>query len=140
MRVIVCADTTKNASLPVSSGSLNSMSVKVFIPQDMVDAWVTSERVELVGESLTFRASGITLRLVPGYLFVGISAGSDARHALLGRVKAKAAIAALGAEIYMNSVILGETAYDVEVGFVAKPLLGDCDYPTLVDAIRSAGV
>jgi hypothetical protein len=53
---------------------------------------------------------------------MSVQAGSDQTFDLLGRVKTKAAVSALGAEVYMNSVILGETAYEVEVGFVAKPV------------------
>ena len=71
---------------------------------------------------LRLLATGVVLRLVPGCYFTTVQAGSDATFKLLGKVKGKAAVAALGAEMYMNSVILGETAYEVEVGFVAKPV------------------
>jgi hypothetical protein len=115
------------------------MSVKVFIPQDVVDSWVTADTVELSGEVMTFRGAGVSLRMVPGYYFDHVSAGTDVGHNLLGRAKAKAAIAALGAEVYMNSVIVGETAYDVEVGFVAKPLDAACGKQALLAAIAQAG-
>ena len=98
------------------------MSVKLFIPQETVDSWLSGERVNLEGEMLRVVASGLVLRLVPGCYFTTVQAGSDETFKLLGKVKAKAAVSALGAEMYMNSVILGETAYEVEVGFVAKPV------------------
>jgi hypothetical protein len=97
------------------------MSVKLFIPQETVDAWLSTDRVNLEGEMLQLLAGGLVLRLVPGCHFKSVQAGSDETFKLLGKVKAKAAVSALGAEMYMNSVILGETAYEVEVGFVAKP-------------------
>jgi hypothetical protein len=115
------------------------MSVKVFIPQDVVDSWVTADKVELSGEVMTFRGLGVALRMVPGYFFDHVAGGSDEGHNLLGRVKAKAAIAAMGAEAYMNSVILGETAYEVEAGFVAKPLDAACPRAVLVAAMSQAG-
>jgi hypothetical protein len=115
------------------------MSVKVFIPQDVVDSWVTADKVELSGEVMTFRGLGVALRMVPGYYFDHVSGGSDEGHNLLGRAKAKAAIAAMGAEAYMNSVILGETAYEVEAGFVAKPLDPACTRGVLVAALSQAG-
>ena len=115
------------------------MSVKVFIPQDVVDSWVTADKVELSGEVMTFRVPGLALRMVPGYYFDRVAGGSDEGHKLLGRAKAKAAIAAMGAEVYMNSVILGETAYEVEAGFVAKPLDSACTRATLVAAMSQAG-
>jgi hypothetical protein len=115
------------------------MSVKVFIPQDVVDSWVTADKVELSGEVMTFRGLGVALRMVPGYYFDHVAGGSDEGHNLLGRAKAKAAIAAMGAEAYMNSVILGETAYEVEAGFVAKPLDPACTRAALVAALSQTG-
>ena len=115
------------------------MSVKVFIPQDVVDSWVTADKVELSGEIMTFRGLGLTLRIVPGFYFDHVAGGSDEGHNLLGRTKVKAAIAAMGAEVYMNTVILGETAYEVEAGFVAKPLDPACTRAGLTAALIQAG-
>jgi hypothetical protein len=98
------------------------MPVKLFIPQETLDSWLTAERVNLEGELLQLPQAGLALRLVPGCHFRSVQAGTDGAFKLLGKVKAKAAVSALGAEVYMNSVILGETAYEVEVGFVAKPV------------------
>jgi hypothetical protein len=115
------------------------MSVKIFIPQDQVDAWVTTDKVDLVGEVMTFRQSRISLRVVPAYFFDHVSGGSDEGHRLLGRAKTKAAVGALGAEIYMNSVIVAETAYDVQAGFIGKPIDNGCTTQAVVDAIAAAG-
>ena len=115
------------------------MSVKVFIPQEVVDSWVTADKVELSGEVMTFRGAGLAVRMVPGYYFDHVAGGSDEGHKLLGRAKVKAAINAMGAEAYMNSVILGETAYEVEAGFVAKPLDSTCTRAALVAAMSQAG-
>jgi hypothetical protein len=115
------------------------MSIKAFIPQEIVDAWVTADKVDLAGETMTLRASRIALRVVPGYFFDHVSGGSDEGPKLLGRVKTKAAVSALGAEVYMNSVIVGETAYDVVAGFIAKPIDPSCARQALVSAIAQAG-
>jgi hypothetical protein len=115
------------------------MSFKVFLPQDLVDAWVTTDMADLGGESLTFRSNGLVLRLVPGFYFDHVSAGTDDGHGLLGKVKTKAAMAAIGADAYMNSMIVGETAYDVEIGFVAKPTDPSVGHTTLTEALNTAG-
>jgi len=115
------------------------MSVKVFLPQEMVDSWITADKVELSGEVMTFRGTALSLRLVPGFYFDHVAGGTDESHQLLGRVKSKAAVAALGAEAYMNSVILGETAYEVEAGFVAKPLASGCTREAVLAALAAAG-
>ena len=115
------------------------MAVKVFIPQDVVDSWVTADKVDLDGEIMTFRGLGMALRMVPGFFFAQLSGGSDEGHNLLGRAKVKAAIAAMGAEVYMNSVILAETAYEAEPGFIAKPIDATCSRADLVAAMAKAG-
>lgn len=115
------------------------MSVKVFLPQRVVDSWITADKVELSGEIMTFHGSSLALRLVPGFYFDHVAGGTDEGHQLLGRVKSKAAVAALGAEVYMNSVILGETAYEVESGFVAKPLDSACPTQALLAVLAAAG-
>jgi hypothetical protein len=115
------------------------MSLKIFLPQDVVDSWITADKVELSGELMVFRSRPVTLRLVPGFYFDHVAGGLDEGHELLGRAKSKAAVSALGAEIYMNSMILGETAYEVQAGFIAKPLDSACSRDTLVAALVEAG-
>jgi hypothetical protein len=116
------------------------MSLKFFLPQDVVDSWIAADRVELSGEVMTFRTQQVVLRLVPGYFFDRVSGGSDEGHDLLGRAKTKAAVLALGAEVYMNSMILGETAYDVTLGFIAKPLSPESTRRTVLAAFAEAGL
>jgi len=115
------------------------MSIKVFLPQDVVDTWITADKVDLAGEVMTFRGSSVALRMVAGFHFDHVSGGLDEKNQLLGRVKSKAAVSALGAEVYMNSVIVGETAYEVEVGFIAKPIDSGCTRQVLLAAFTVAG-
>lgn len=115
------------------------MSLKIFLSQDVVDSWITADKVELSGEIMTFRGSGLAWRLVPGLYFDHVAGGSDEAAQLLGRVKSKAAVSALGAELYMNSLILGETAYEVQPGFIAKPVDPQCTREALLAALAEAG-
>jgi hypothetical protein len=115
------------------------MSVKVFIPQNVVDSWIMSDKVELAGEFMTFRGCGVILRLVPGYYFDHVSGGSDAGYDLLGKAKVKAALVALGGETYMNSVIVGEIAYDVHLGFIAQLQDPSLNKQALIAALDQAG-
>jgi hypothetical protein len=120
--------------------TLTTMLIKVFIPQDVLDSWVTADKVELSGEIMTFRGQNLSLRVVPGYYFDHVLGGSDEGHQLVGKVKAKAAIAALGAEVYINSVILGDTAYEVEAGVVAKPLETSSTRQAVLSALTRCGL
>jgi hypothetical protein len=123
--------------MPFPAQAQGDMPVKFFIPQETIDSWLSVERVNLEGEMLQLPGGDLVLRLVPGCCFMSVQAGSDQPFNLLGKVKTKAAVSALGAEVYMNSVILGETAYEVEVGFVAKPMSPALPDPSVVAAVAS---
>ncbi len=93
---------------------------KVFMPQGLIDAWLAADKVEVSGDVLTLRAGGGGgFRLAAASLFKKVSAGNDEAHRLVGKVKDDQAVAALGGEGYMTSVIVGDTAYEVEPGFLA---------------------
>ena len=51
--------------------------------------------------------------------FVKLVSGNDSGQ-LVGRVKTMSQLDALGAEHMMDSVILGETAYEVTPGYIAE--------------------
>lgn len=110
------------------------MSAKVFIPQAVIDTWVAGDRVDVSGDVLSLRGGG-ALRLGPASLFLKLSAGADQPHALLGKVKGEQDIARLGGESYMTSVILGDSAYEVEPGFMGDPIDGT-DRAALLAALR----
>jgi hypothetical protein len=112
------------------------MPVKVFISQGAVDSWVSSDRAELSGSLLSFKGQPGSLELAPASLFKRISAGNTDPHTLLGKVLDEEAILALGGETYMSSVLLGETAYDVEPGFVGVPA-GSTDARVAVETLRT---
>jgi hypothetical protein len=94
---------------------------KLFISQSAIDAWVSTERVELQGEVVSLRDGAGQLRLRAASLFLKVSGNGEDKRLLIGRVKDEAAISALGAEAYMTSVLFDDIAYDVEPGFVATP-------------------
>jgi hypothetical protein len=112
------------------------MAVKVFISQGAVDAWVSSDQAELSGSLLSFKGRPGTLELAPASLFRRISAGKTDPHTLVGKVLDEEAILALGGETYMSSVLLGETAYDVEPGFVGVPQ-ASTEARAVVETLRS---
>lgn len=118
------------------------MPAKLFISQSVIDSWLTADAVELAQDVLTIGPKGSPgtrkLRLMPAFRFLRLASGGEDLHGLLGKVKEEQAILQLGAEPYMNSVILGEAAYDVEPGFLA----GALDFSpvaTLVPLLRAMG-
>ncbi len=95
---------------------------RLFISQERLDAWTAEAKVNIDGEEMTLVEDGRSFKIRPAVLFIKV-AGDDADLTdLLGRVKDEQALAAMGADQYMNSVIVGDTAYDVRTGFVGDPL------------------
>ena len=56
------------------------------------------------------------------YFEADVGGGADP-HGLVGRVKETAALEKLGAEHYMDSVLLGDSAYKVTPGFTGQPII-----------------
>ncbi len=97
---------------------------RLYISQDRLDAWASEERVKIEGDLMTLLPDGRAFRITPALRFLKVAGGGDDPHGLLGKVKTVKAIEEQGGENYMNSVILGETAYDVQQGFLGEPLAG----------------
>ncbi len=105
---------------------------RLFVSQELLDGWAEQGKIELSGSQLTILAENRSFELHPGAHFLSLAAGADG-HRLVGKVKTESQIRELGAELYMNSVLLGEDAYDVQPGFVAEV----ADPPAPADAKAS---
>jgi hypothetical protein len=115
------------------------MVAKVFISQAAIDAWVASGEADLRDSDLLLRSNSVRLGLVPASLFMSVSGGEVDAHQLIGKVKDHATLTAMKAEVYMSSVLLGETAYVVEPGFLVVPGPG-VDGGRLAAALRALGM
>jgi hypothetical protein len=98
---------------------------RLFVSQERIDRWSNEGKVAIDGDVMLLPALGRSFRLRPAlYIARVVSDNADA-HDLLGRVKSEEQLAALGAETYVNSVILGEVAYECEPGFLGEVVGGD---------------
>jgi hypothetical protein len=93
---------------------------RLFISQERIDRWMEEGKVKIDGEVMSLPALGKSFRLRPAFHFVKIVSDGADMQLVIGRVKTKDQLDALGAEAYGNSVILGESAYEVEPGFVGE--------------------
>lgn len=93
---------------------------RLFLSQQRLDEWVEQERIQISEDTMTLD-DGKRFRLVPAVYFVSLVGTESDPHDLVGRVKTKAQLASLQAEHYRDSVILGETGYQVVEGFVGEP-------------------
>src|SRR5438128_7487905 len=95
-----------------------AMADYLFVPQNVLDKWSDKGRVELKGHVLTLLREKKSFQLTSAVRFVKMEAGDDT-GGLLQKVKTTDALKQMGAEHYMESVILGESAYQVQQGFLA---------------------
>lgn len=96
---------------------------RLFVPQAMLDQWLSEDRIEVQGEVMITKPEGQRLTLTTAVLFKQEVTGSEDQHELLGRVKDVEQLAQLGAEHYADSVILGDNAYQVVEGFAGTPII-----------------
>ena len=71
---------------------------------------------------MTLTELGRAFSMTPAVCFVSTTGQSPDPHDLVGRVKSKPQLEAMGAEQLSNSVIYNDTAYDVIDGFIGEPL------------------
>lgn len=91
---------------------------RLFVPQEVLEGWLSAGRVHMVGETLF--VEGHPFELESALHFVTEVAGGGDEQKLVGRVKSAAQIDELGGEHVSASVVLGDNAYEVVEGFLAK--------------------
>jgi hypothetical protein len=98
------------------------MENKFFFPEAAVNEWIVAEVVDFRGGELTILGEGRRYELAEAVRVLREVAGSVDAHDLVGRVKPRAQLDKLGAEIVESSMLLGEAAYDIELGWVGTPV------------------
>ncbi len=97
---------------------------RLFISQGRLDAWSAEDRVRIRDDIMTLSGDGRSFRLRPAVRFLKVAGNGVDPHQLIGRVKLVDDLSQLGGEQFMESVIVGEVAYDVQSGFLGEPVAG----------------
>lgn len=95
---------------------------RVFFPQAALDQWLGEGKVDLTGEELTILAEARRYRILEAAHVVREVTGAVDAYELVGKVKTRAFLHELGAELLENSMILGDNAYDIVPGFLGAPI------------------
>jgi hypothetical protein len=98
------------------------MENRVFFPQAALDLWMAEGTVDLQQGELTILAEGRRYKLVDAVRIVRELSGGGDPHDLVGRAKARTSLEQLGAEIIETSMLVGDAAYDVELGWLGIPV------------------
>ena len=94
---------------------------RLFVSQDTLDQWMTDGRVEVDGEVMTLLPDRQRFQLKTAVHFVDELAGGDGAE-LIGKVKDLQQLEEMGGEHVADSVIYGESAYQVIEGFLGEPI------------------
>ncbi len=99
------------------------MAEKLFFSQDILDVWCGEAKVSVDGETLTInRTPPSQFRLIPAYRIISVAGGGEDPEKWVNKVKTRDELETAGADVYMNSILVGETAYDAEYGYLAEPI------------------
>ena len=100
------------------------MNDKLFIPQAVLDKWIESGKVDFNDNHLTLLTEKKTYTLTSAVRFMSLLDGED-KAKLLGRLRTIEKLNEIGGEHMGDSVILGDTAYQVQEGFIAIVLVDE---------------
>ena len=94
---------------------------KMFFSQHILDSLSDEGKIKLEGNVVTILSGDQpSFELAPAFRFIRTADGGPDPHKLIGRIEYEKNIRAKKAEIYMDSVIFQETAYEVETGFIGE--------------------
>lgn len=101
---------------------------RVFFPQASLDQWGIEGKIELLPNELVVLAEGRRYQITEAVRVVAEVTGANDPHGLVGKVKAMADLEAIGGEIFENSMIIGDNAYDVVPGWAGAPSTSFADH------------
>ena len=94
---------------------------KMFFPQQILDALSDEGKVRLEGNVLTILAGdNPSFELEPAYRIARTADGGPDPHGLVGMIKSGKSLRVMSAEVYLDSVIYRDTAYQAEPGFIGE--------------------
>src|SRR5512138_2994874 len=95
----------------------------LFVSQAMLDSWAEQGKIDFVGNVMTLlsgEGKGRSYALEPAVRFLKVLGEDADPNGLVHKVKSAAQLKEMGAEPVDDSCILGDTAYEVQPGFLAE--------------------
>ncbi|MBN1882960.1 MAG: hypothetical protein JW885_12355 [Deltaproteobacteria bacterium] len=68
----------------------------------------------------TLSGGKASYKLIPAYKFIKLTSGGEDIPELLGLVKTKDELCDFNPDIFLDSIIIGELAYEVETGYIGN--------------------
>jgi len=97
---------------------------RIFFSQGMLDSMVDAGKIKVDGTVLTMlTGDSPTFELKQAYRFVKTIDDAPDPNGLVGQIRSEAELKELGAEIYMDSIIFRDIAYQSDPGYIAEKLV-----------------
>ena len=94
---------------------------RIFFSQGMLDSMVDAGKIKVDKGVLTmFTGNNPTFELKQAYRFVKTIDDAADPSGLVGQIRSEAELKELGAEIYMDSIIYRDIAYQADPGYIAE--------------------
>ena len=98
------------------------MANSVFFPQDALDEWIVGGTIDLSRGELMITPEGRRYKVSEAVRVLSEVSGAGDPHKIIGKVRPKAELEKLGAEILEGSMIIGDSAYDIAPGWMGTPV------------------
>ena len=102
--------------------------MKLFLPQTQLEEWALEDKADVKDGVLAVSGEEGVYSVTPAVHIVQLVTGEDS-NGLVSKVKTEEQLKTLGAEQMADSVLLGDTAYEVVPGYVADVPLLDAEAP-----------
>ncbi len=96
------------------------MPVRFFVSQEALDTLVAAGAASVGIDSLEVPVRRLSARIAPAVYVSREIEGKGDPHGIVGKVKTIDAIAAMRADHYRDSLLVGDTAYEVVEGFLGE--------------------
>ena len=94
---------------------------RLFFSQSMLDSMIEASKIRVEKNILTMLAAdNPTFELLPAYRFVRTIDNGPDPAGLVSQIRSEAELKQMGAEVYMDSVIYRDVAYQADPGFIAE--------------------
>ncbi|PTL77423.1 hypothetical protein [Vitiosangium sp. GDMCC 1.1324] len=93
--------------------------MRLFLPQTQLEEWALEDKADVKDGVLVVTGEEGVYPVTPAVHIVQLVTGEDA-NGLVSKVKTEDQLKTLGAEQMADSVLLGDTAYEVVPGYLAE--------------------
>ena len=103
--------------------------MRLFLSQNQLEEWALEDKADVKDGQLVVSGEEGVYPVTPAVHLVQVVSGEDT-HGLVAKVKTDSQLASLGAEQMADSVLLGDTAYEVVPGYLAEVSVSPSDAPS----------